>query len=195
MHTEEPKQLSDPETVRALAHPARVAVLDYLESVGEATATECAKVAGMSPSAMSYHLRTLAKVGLIEDADSRGDGRERVWRRRVHQFSVQVDQDAPAGLKLTGRAVIEVYQRRSDEMLHRWLDAAFDEPREWFDQMQFNHTTVIVTPEELTEIKERLAEVLAPYLKPRRLGNEPEGSRAVAIHSRIFPEVGDSGEL
>lgn len=191
METEEPKppSFSDPEMIRALAHPARVAILDYLEDAGEATATECAKVAGLSPSAMSYHLRTLAKVGLIEEADGRGDGRERVWRRKLHTFSVGVEYDAPPSLKLTGRAVVEAFQASSDAKLQRWLDASVNEPREWYGQPQFNQATVVVTPEELTEIKEKLAQVLEPYSKQKRKGREPEGSRRVAIHSRIFPEV------
>ncbi|WP_232075867.1 ArsR/SmtB family transcription factor [Phytohabitans suffuscus] len=37
-------------------------------------------MAGLSPSATSYHLRALARYGLVEQAPSRGDGRERVWR-------------------------------------------------------------------------------------------------------------------
>ena len=191
MENEESKttSFSDPEMIRALAHPARVAILDHLADTDEATATECAKVAGLSPSAMSYHLRTLAKVGLIEDAAGRGDGRERVWRRKVRNFSVAVDYDAPPSLKLTGRAVVEAFQARSDAMLSRWMDRSSDEPREWYDRMQFSQTTVVVTPEELDRLKDELAKVLEPYTKQNRDGREPEGSRSVAVHSRIFPEV------
>ena len=53
-------RISDPQIMRALAHPARLAVLDQLADGGTATATECARTAGLSPSAMSYHLRALA---------------------------------------------------------------------------------------------------------------------------------------
>ena len=54
--------------------------MEYLSDGHVATATECAEVCGLSPSATSYHLRALAKAGLVEEAPSRGDGRERVWR-------------------------------------------------------------------------------------------------------------------
>ena len=64
--------LSDPKAMRALAHPARLAILTRLE--GSATATEVAEVAGITPSAASYHLRMLAKYGFVEDAPPRGDG-------------------------------------------------------------------------------------------------------------------------
>ncbi|MFD0479590.1 winged helix-turn-helix domain-containing protein [Nonomuraea thailandensis] len=39
---------------------------------GSATATEVAEIAGITPSAASYHLRMLAKYGFVEDAPPRG---------------------------------------------------------------------------------------------------------------------------
>ena len=66
---------------RALAHPARIAIVEHLNNTGAVvTATEAAALVDLSPSAISYHLRELAKYGLVEQAPSRGDGRERVWR-------------------------------------------------------------------------------------------------------------------
>ena len=47
---------------------------------------------------MSYHLRTLAKAGFIEEAPSRGDARERLWRMKIQSFSVRADDDAPVDL-------------------------------------------------------------------------------------------------
>ena len=74
-------RITDPQVMRALAHPARIEIMEYLASTGAGvTATECAEIVGLSPSATSYHLRELAKYGLVEQAPSRGDGRERVWR-------------------------------------------------------------------------------------------------------------------
>src|SRR5690348_6379348 len=72
--------ITDPAVMRALAHPARLSILEHLMSGEPTTATECAAVVELSPSATSYHLRALAKVGLIEEAPGRGDGRERLWR-------------------------------------------------------------------------------------------------------------------
>jgi Helix-turn-helix domain len=54
-----------------------------------ATATECAEIAGLSPSACSYHLRTLARHGFVEeDRASAADGRERPWRARLLAFNI-----------------------------------------------------------------------------------------------------------
>ena len=62
MATKRPERvtLRDPAAIKTLAHPARLAVLDQLMPDNELTATEIAETVGMSPSAMSYHLRQLA---------------------------------------------------------------------------------------------------------------------------------------
>lgn len=92
--------ISDPRAIRALAHPARVAVLERLFAGSVLTATECAAVAGLTPSAMSYHLRALEKYGLVGRADPTGDGRERPWR--ALGTGMRVEADAPAAVVMTG---------------------------------------------------------------------------------------------
>jgi len=84
--------------MRAMAHPARLALLEHLRNGGPTTATECAGVVGLSPSATSYHLRALARAGLVEAAPGRGDGRERLWRITAGRYAVTGVADlAPEG--------------------------------------------------------------------------------------------------
>ena len=75
------RQIADARVLRALAHPVRTAILSRLH-VGPATATECSEAVGESPSACSYHLRKLAELDFVEEADS-SDGRERPWKVKV----------------------------------------------------------------------------------------------------------------
>src|SRR5579862_6154386 len=92
-----PIQMTDPHMMRALAHQARIAIWLHLGLHGPATATECAEVAGLSPSACSYHLRTLARYGFIEeDRASAANGRERPWRARLLAFTLEDGPDASA---------------------------------------------------------------------------------------------------
>jgi DNA-binding transcriptional ArsR family regulator len=72
--------LSDPAAIKAIAHPARYRVIEELYTGKEMTATEAAAVCGLTPSAMSYHLRTLERYGLVIRGEST-DGRERPWRK------------------------------------------------------------------------------------------------------------------
>src|SRR6267154_5444983 len=53
---DQPTPIRDAAVMRAMAHPARLALLQHLRNSGPATATECAGVVGLSPSATSYHL-------------------------------------------------------------------------------------------------------------------------------------------
>lgn len=75
-----PRSVSDAPTLRALAHPIRLALLEALGGREPLNATEAAEIIGESPSACSFHFRMLAKYGLVEDAGGAA-GRRRPWRR------------------------------------------------------------------------------------------------------------------
>ena len=75
------RQVTEVRALRALADPIRYRLLGHLMSAGPQTASECAAVVGASPSNCSYHLRQLARFGLVERVPtSRADGRDRPWR-------------------------------------------------------------------------------------------------------------------
>ena len=71
--------IRDPRALRALAHPVRLEILERLGLDGPATATVIGEAVGISPSAASYHLRALARFGLVVDAGG-GTGRNRPWQ-------------------------------------------------------------------------------------------------------------------
>src|SRR5690625_7771683 len=76
----------DAETLKAYAHPLRIKMYDYLLTHGSATATQLAQELGENTGQTSYHLRILARHGLIEDdQEVTARGRERRWlpKRKV----------------------------------------------------------------------------------------------------------------
>ena len=75
------REITDPRTMRALAHPVRIALLEALRREGTLTATRAAELLGDSPGNMSWHLQTLAKYGFVEEAGG-GRGRSRGLRDR-----------------------------------------------------------------------------------------------------------------
>src|ERR1022692_4820111 len=93
------RRIADAPTMRAMAHPVRLALLEALGRREPLTATEAAEIIGESPSACSFHFRMLAKYGLVEDAGG-GTGRRRPWRRASPAgFTFPaVSDDAQAGL-------------------------------------------------------------------------------------------------
>lgn len=73
-------------TFAALADPTRRRVVDLLRS-GERRAGDLADELGMSPPAMSRHLRILRTSGLIEESHDGEDARVRMYRLRQRPFS------------------------------------------------------------------------------------------------------------
>lgn len=81
--------ITDPLAIRALAHKVRLEVIDeFFSSKRAHTATELAGRFGLTPSAMSYHLRALEKWGYVVRVESSGDGRERYWRAAGETLNV-----------------------------------------------------------------------------------------------------------
>ena len=176
--------LTDPGAIKALAHPARLAVLDALSEGAEMTATECAELAGVSPSAMSYHLRALEKWGFVERAASSGDGRERPWRAVAGGWRVEAMDDAVAAA--ASSAVVSTMLRRIGEDLARWFDVERDQPAEWRDTAVVENSRIWLTPDEARE----LGELVHGFLDPKRArtaADHPDGARRMRCARVVVP--------
>lgn len=186
--TDERTKLSDPVVMRALAHPARLAILEHLSlnEVG-ATATECAEVVGLSPSATSYHLRALARAGMIVEGPSRGDGRERVWQRKHTNYTVSGEFDANAEDIAAETAMAESVLAHQNDRVRRYLAVARDEGEyEWYQAVMITDQTLVMTAAELSDLIEKIDELTQPF--ERRLRKDPpKGSRNVALQLRAVP--------
>src|ERR1700712_3422214 len=122
----EPVVLRDPRAIKALAHPARLAVLEEFMAKRRLTATECATIAGLSPSAMSYHLRSLAKWGIITPTDS-ADGRERRWKLVEGGFYLEPDP-AIATAAAAATLVARILDRQRVDVLTFFNNQANETP-------------------------------------------------------------------
>src|SRR5215475_12727832 len=83
-------EISEPRTIRALAHPLRLDLLQLLGASGPATAAQCGRVLGVSQASCSFHLRQLAKYGFVQDAGPGRDRRERRWQVAHPRLSVRI---------------------------------------------------------------------------------------------------------
>src|ERR1700749_3561086 len=102
--------LRDPREMRALAHPARLAIIDALASGDELTATECAAITGLSPSATAYHLKFLERHNFAERAPARDDGRERPWRETPRTRG-DLGTQPPAGAAAASAVALAYFDR------------------------------------------------------------------------------------
>lgn len=181
-----PVKLTDPRAIRALAHPARLAVIDELYSGRELTATECAEVAGLSPSAMSYHLRSLEKVGIVERAESTGDGRERPWRAAGSYL--QVDSTSSGAGELAASAALgSTVLRRTVALFDDYLARRSSEPPEWLDAVEASYGQVWLTPEEAKEIGRQWVDFVDKYRGRKAADKRPATARRMRIAVMLFP--------
>ncbi|MER7505806.1 helix-turn-helix domain-containing protein [Nonomuraea pusilla] len=184
--TRDSEGLSDPKAMRALAHPARLAILNRLGVQGSATATEVAESAGITPSAASYHLRMLAKYGFVEDAPPRGDGRERLWRPVA--FAVGVEPDDRPEVRDAKVALIAALRRIANEEVERALSALDQETEEWREASRFQRVRIRVDAAELARLADRIDELLRPYVARRRPEEDaPSGARISEVQVNLFP--------
>jgi DNA-binding transcriptional ArsR family regulator len=172
--------------MRAMAHPARLAILDHLGLVPDATATECAQVIGLSPSATSYHLRELAKVGLIEEAPSRGDGRERVWRESGGGVRVEADDQASPEALTAATELVDVVMAWDRDRTMQWLRTASTEPKEWYDAAAVTRAQLWLTAAELAELVRTVDQYVRRYGRTER-PQIPDGARRVAVLFSAVP--------
>lgn len=179
-------EITDPQALRALAHPVRLAILDLLQRHGPATATQLSPHVGATPSVVSWHLRHLASFGLVSDWDGGTSKRERWWQAVAKGFRFSLPDDADgqsAARQLQG----EMFAQYA-ELPQRWL--LQDEPRlsiRWRRLAGMANTRIVVTAEELRQIEDAMERLLAPYV--RRKGKErPAKARGVRLLRYVLPE-------
>ncbi len=194
---ENPLEISDPRALRALAHPARLSILQHLVLDGPATATECAEVAGLSPSACSYHLRALARYGFVgEDPSGGQDRRHRPWRARVVAITVGSDPNRPEAVKSASRLLAETVRASFEEVRAEYLDRESRYPAKWQRAAGSSQDVLHVTPPELEAAVAKVQQVLSEYRRLRPQDRPPEARR---VHVMLdftpwFAPDGEDGE-
>ena len=108
--------ITDARAIRALAHDARQRVIEVLYSEQlPRTATELARLTGLSPSAMSYHLRVLEKWGVVERSADDGDARNRPWKAGGTSLRIDTTGLGPATEDLMADQLLGGLRRRLHE--------------------------------------------------------------------------------
>ena len=182
----------DAQGMRALAHPVRVAIMARLQQGGASTATALAPEVGASPSVTSWHLRHLAKHGLVRDAEHRGSARERWWEAVSRGYRFR-SEDAES--RQAGRLLEQVIQEVEGDLVQAWRrDTEPHLEPEWLDVAGRASTRVLVTPAELRELEEAIESLIAPYVVRKDSPEDaPEGARGVRLLRHTLPEAATGG--
>lgn len=176
--------LTESAVLEALAHPVRLDVLNHLMSNGPATASVCARAVGDTASNCSYHLRVLARHGLVQ-AEGSADGRERPWRATVTGFSTD---DADPGLpQAQGAAALLAASVQLDQRLVRdYLSHRDRVSAVWRGADAYASYTLRATPEELRELVGKLDDLIRPLIAATREDARPE-AKMVHLGLHAFP--------
>ena len=177
-------RIDDPAALRALAHPARLMVIDELYQGSERTSSELAELTGLTPSAMSYHLRALERWGMVERGESRDDGRERPWRAAGRTLSLDPETVTAAATDVVTATTL---QHLRDEF-RRWAVVEQSQGKAWRDVTGIGRSYFWLTEEEVEELSTDLRAVMKKHTADRDAAHHPEGTRRVFFLYALVPE-------
>lgn len=186
-----------PAALRALAHPLRIRILDLLPIRGPLTASKLGEIVGESSGSTSYHLRQLAKHGLVREVEGKGTARERWWERTPGGFSISsAGKDSPAG-RQTAEAVNMEFLRLRNERVLAFARAGQEADEETLESWMGTATFVTVnkwaTREQAKAIVEAWEQFAAEHLEPLSRQEGLPGAVPFEIHFDVFPTVDPEG--
>ncbi|MGW0371881.1 helix-turn-helix domain-containing protein [Streptomyces coeruleorubidus] len=183
-----PVRQLDARSLRGLAHPLRMQLLDALRFGGPATASQLAQKLGESSGATSYHLRQLAEYGFVEDAPERGKGRERWWKaaHRGLRFDDALLTDSDPAVR--GAADLYVHEIATTQTrdVSTWLGNRDSWPEEWSRAWDMSSWTLRLTPELTRELVEKMHTLIETY-RDREAAEDASGAEQVRFHTHAFP--------
>lgn len=167
----ETQPVHDPRVLRAIAHPVRNRVLHELSAGGSMRAADIARELDIPANQASFHLRQLAKYGLVEeDPAAARDKRDRVWKLASQEgwtANLGELEEAPGG-----KAAVQVFRRSAAAWGHVVVDAAYAAPTGSAQEKDTIRTVteqaVRLTKEEAQELVHDLEAVVARWVDKTR---------------------------
>ena len=193
------RKISDARTLKALAHPVRIALIEELELGGAMTATQVGERIGESATTCSFHLRQLAKYGFVEEAGG-GTGRSRPWRLTSIGMSFRPSGDTEA--ELASDAVVRMFRQRQFDRYEAWRSSKASYPLEWRQAAVDGQYLFHLTAPELAQFGNEVHELLMRWgrLEGRLEDPSKRPAGSVPVEGLILahpiglpkPEVDDS---
>lgn len=178
---------SDLAALRATAHPTRRALLALLGEHTTLTASQSARLLGVSPKACSYHLTVLADQHLVEEVAA--SGRNRPWRRAgpaATDAAGRIADDLVRG----SQARMHARVRRDDHLMGTAADAitrAAQDP-DWSEAVTVHTHVASMNAAEIADWAQDVERLTRRHV--RRAGGDPStepGRKPVELLFVGFP--------
>jgi DNA-binding transcriptional ArsR family regulator len=194
----------DAASLKALAHPLRVQIMRALDLRDQMSVTSLAEELGETTGAVSYHLRQLARHGLVEEGqgDDAADvadeqegrpavgRRRRMWRMAVDEIHISGNAflTDPDTKEAAGFLLREFESARSRRLAH-WFATSTTWPEEWQNASSDMDGTLTLDPAQTRALADELKAVIDRYreLPPGA------GARHVDVQYAVYPTA--EGEL
>ena len=186
----ETQRTHDPTVLRAIAHPMRNRILNEMSATGPTRAADIAQDLGIPANQASFHLRQLAKYGLVEEAVGAGrDKRDRVWKLVAEDgisLTMQDFEDSPGG-----KAAVTVFRRNASAWAHTIVDAAYS-PDHVEDTIQtITEQSIRLTKAEAEELAGEIDLILQKWTKKNRGRDESRGTYQYFSILQPYPDLPD----
>jgi predicted ArsR family transcriptional regulator len=179
-------ELHDPRVLRAIAHPVRSRILTELDAHGSLRAADVAQVLGIPANQASFHLRQLAKSGLVEeDPGAARDKRDRVWRATQeagYDVSITEIEKTPGG-----KAASAVFRRNRAAWTHRLVEDAYGDDRTPGIHRAVTEQAVRLTKEEARRLTEELVDLVDTWRLRHQDAADEDGRRTYHVLQIVQP--------
>jgi DNA-binding transcriptional ArsR family regulator len=165
------REITDARTMRALAHPMRIALLELLRREGELTASRAAELLNDSPGNMSWHLQTLAKYGFVEEAGG-GRGRSRPWRVVTLSIDIKTALSNDPEQVAASDAVEATFREFHNMRLQEWGSQRHAYSDQWRQAAFYSGAVTYLTAEEMDQLSHDVTKLLEAYSNRTGPGGE-----------------------
>ena len=193
------QKVHDPQVLRAIAHPVRNRILSELDARGSLRAADVAQQLGIPANQASFHLRQLAKYGLVEeDPAAARDRRDRVWKAVTPEgFTVDLGEVEQAP---EGKAATAVFRRNAASWGHVVVDKIYRSEREKGTYTSLTETPLLLSRDEAQQLATEVTDLVERWADRTRGGGGNSAERRTYLYYAAvlpYPELqstGDGGE-
>lgn len=174
----EPRTMTSP-MLKAMANPLRRRIFATLAAMDFARAADLSERLNIPANSLSFHLRVMAKAGLIEEAPEQArDRRDRVWRAAPGGLTIgSPEHPAQEGGQLAMNAYLSQQEHDQLEQLKAVIDwgRRYAAGEETVQKGSLNISNLMLNDKEAEELDKRMLEALRE-VKRSSIQNAHDGS-------------------